>query len=251
MCFRWEDAFLGGGAELSEAAVRCCRVRGARHPRALQGDAALSATVDYLFKGLFASSLLKKHVSESISAAVKEELRQFLSNAFAGSFPDIRIGRDLLQDSTFQGFEEVLLAGIEEKGLGGSDALVQAVRSLLPAFEDDERIKALVSEIDDAAGHSVMDSYREDPEEDGDGKSLHAGMPQRADRVQFATTSFASNGSDDRFEVDADEVVTDSLVPLVLLEAQIVEVNECWQGWVLSDLRQDSAPGIGEGVGFR
>ena len=46
-------------------------------------------------------------------------------------------------------------------------------------------------------------------------------------------------------------MVTDSLVPLVLLEAQIVEVNECWQGWVLSDLRQDSAPGIGEGVGFR
>ena len=43
-----------------------------------------------------------------------------------------------------------------------------------------------------------------------------------------------------RFEVDADEVVTDSLVPLILLEAQIVEVNECWQGWVLSDLRQDS-----------
>ncbi|CAE7729948.1 unnamed protein product [Symbiodinium sp. CCMP2592] len=194
--------------------------RGARHPRALQGDAALSATVDYLFKGLFASSLLKKHVSESISAAVKEELRQFLSNAFAGSFPDIRIGRDLLQDSTFLGFEEVLLAGIEEKGLGGSDALVQAVRSLLPAFEDDERIKALVSEIDDAAGHSVMDSNREDAEEDGE------------DRVQFATTSFASNGSDDRFEVDADEVVTDSLVPLILLEAQIVEVNECWQGFL-------------------
>ena len=35
-------------------------------------------------------------------------------------------------------------------------------------------------------------------------------------------------------------MVTDSLVPLILLEAQIVEVNECWQGWVLSDLRQDS-----------
>ena len=31
-------------------------------------------------QGLFASSLLKKHVSESISAAVKEELRQFLSS---------------------------------------------------------------------------------------------------------------------------------------------------------------------------
>ena len=33
--------------------------------------------------------------------------------------------------------------------------------------------------------------------------------------------------------MDADEVVIDSLVPLVLLEAQIVEIHECWQGQIL------------------
>ena len=37
-----------------------------------------------------------------------------------------------------------------------------------------------------------------------------------------------------RFEVDADEVATDSLEPLILTEAQIVEVHECWQSLVLS-----------------
>ncbi|CAE7525772.1 unnamed protein product [Symbiodinium natans] len=196
--------------------------RGARHPRALHGDAALNATADYLFKGLFASSLLKKHVSESISAAFKEALRRFLSDAFDGAFPDIRIGRDLLLDSTFRGFQEVLLAAIEQNGMDGSDTLVQAVASVLPAFKDDPRVKALVSEIEDAAGCGASGSEQVVEEADED-----------EERVQFATTSFASmEGSDERFEVDADEVVIDSLVPLVLLEAQIVEIHECWQGFL-------------------
>ena len=39
-----------------------------------------------------------------------------------------------------------------------------------------------------------------------------------------------------RFEVDADEVSTDSLEALILTETQILEIHECWQGRDLSPL---------------
>mmetsp|Transcript_38322 Transcript_38322/g.88621 ORF Transcript_38322/g.88621 Transcript_38322/m.88621 type:complete len:1254 (+) Transcript_38322:36-3797(+) len=196
--------------------------RGARHPRALQGDAALTATVDYIFKGLFSSGQLKKYVSASISTPLKDELRQFLSAAFDGAFPDIRLGRDLLLDSTASGFEEVLLAAIDQKGLSGQDALVQAVGCLLESYKNDRRVQAMMTDIQDATstGLSVVEPTEEVEEDD-------------EDRVRFASSSFQSLGSDDeRFEVDPDEVVTDSLEPLTFLEAQVQEIQECWQSFL-------------------
>eukprot|EP00438_Fugacium_kawagutii_P019830 Skav227925 [mRNA] locus=scaffold146:203109:204940:+ [translate_table: standard] len=100
-------------------------IRSARHPKVFLGEAALDATVEFIFKGLVAGSLLRAYPQTDL-AAVKEELKKFLSDSFGGVFPGIRIGRDLLTEQAIQGFEEVLVAVIEDHQLEGPTALVKA-----------------------------------------------------------------------------------------------------------------------------
>ncbi|CAJ1337787.1 unnamed protein product [Effrenium voratum] len=189
--------------------------RSARHPKALQGDEALEATVEYIFKGLLSSSKLQKFLSESISQPLKEALHHFLSDSFDASFPGIRLGRDLLSDVALIGLQEVLLEAIEEEV--GEDALVKAVRSLNSKFKEDARMKVLLGEIEDAAFSSSRIEEEEDDDDD-------------ENRVQF--DSYNSFSNEQGRTMDVEEVITDRLEPLLLGQMVVMEVQSCWQSFL-------------------
>ena len=88
--------------------------RPGRHPKVLQGDAALEGAAEFIVKGLVAGSLLRPYVGdvrrEETSESIKKELKEFLSRSFEGVFPGIRLGRDLVTERALVGLEEASAA---------------------------------------------------------------------------------------------------------------------------------------------
>lgn len=191
--------------------------RSTRHPKAfLAGEDALDATVEYIWKVLLAGSLLRTYPAEDLNS-VKDELKTFLSDAFEGVFPGIRIGRDLLTEEAILGFEEVVVAIIDDQQLPAPTALVEAIRQVLSRKED-RRIAAFLTELEEAVCTS---SHIDEMEHDDD-----------EDKIQFDHFGSAPQSFFREEEIDPEDVITDQLTPLVLLESQVVEIQHCWNRFI-------------------
>eukprot|EP00435_Cladocopium_sp_Y103_P009437 s3628_g2.t1 len=206
----WDSWGIGAMAAMSQRSVR--------HPKAfLGGESALDATVEYIWKVLLAGSLLRTYPPEDLNS-VKDELKTFLSDAFEGVFPGIRIGRDLLTEEAIQGFEEVVVAIIDDQQLAGPTALVEAIHQVL-GRKQDGRVAAFLAELEEAVcTGSVMDEMSEHDDDE--------------DKIQFGSAVQSFHLDDRQEEIDPEDVVTDRLEPLVLYESQVVEVQHCWKRFI-------------------
>lgn len=195
-----------------------------RHPKTLQGDEALDATVDHILKGLVTGSALRSYVQTELGPC-KTELRNFLSEAFEGIFPGIRVGRDLLSEEAISGFEKVLLTAIEENDFRAETALEEAIRLVPSQFNSDARVLVLLAELEDAVCTSSVMGELESPDD-------------AEEPVQFSTVvSFEA----ERHDVDPEDVFSDRLEPLVLYQSQVMEVQECWKRFLSNYERPEEA----------
>eukprot|EP00913_Durusdinium_trenchii_P025199 g23657.t1 len=191
----------------------------------LHGEAIFEAhPMDKTWAGLVTGSALRSYVQTELGPC-KTELRNFLSEAFEGIFPGIRVGRDLLSEEAISGFEKVLLTAIEENDFRAETALEEAIRLVPSQFNSDARVLVLLAELEDAVCTSSVMGELESPDD-------------AEEPVQFSTVvSFEA----ERHDVDPEDVFSDRLEPLVLYQSQVMEVQECWKRFLSNYERPEEA----------
>lgn len=167
-----------------------------------EGEEALAAAADGLYKSLKADSRLAEFFGENVEE-LGEILRSFLEPAFDGGFPDIDIADDIFTTS-LDGLVDVILEALERPLPLDEDSLVAALRLVSEEFSEDERVTVIFDQLRQAV--SVKDENLD--QEDGESQNRRGSL------------------------VTATEVITDSLDELIVPTKQANETQAAWKAFL-------------------